>query len=229
MKESYITIQSWMVDELNLKGNDLLIYAIIYGFSQDGETRYAGGRQYLADWTSSSKRAVQRNLNNLLERGLIKKEEVFLNKVKMCKYYAILDIAKDKLSLGVGNLCHQGEDKMSPNNTIYNINNNIYSPTDKRLGSESISEIVEYLNSKTNKKFSSKNSKTRSLIESRFREGFTVEDFKRVIDIKVEEWSKDSNMAVYLRPQTLFSNKFESYLNQEIKEKKDDTEYFNFF
>ena len=48
--ENYITIQGFMRTELHLTGNDLLVYAIIYGVSQDGESKFSGSLQYLADW-----------------------------------------------------------------------------------------------------------------------------------------------------------------------------------
>ena len=85
---TYITIQSWMRSELNLSGNELIIYAIIYGFSQDGESRYTGSRQYLADWCGCSVRNVQTILNNLTEQGLVTKYESFRNNVKLCEYVA---------------------------------------------------------------------------------------------------------------------------------------------
>ena len=56
--------------------------------------------------------------------------------------------------------------------------------------------------------------KTQKLIKARITEKFTVEDFKKVIDIKTQEWLKDSTMNKYLRPETLFGNKFEGYLNE---------------
>lgn len=87
MKENtYIVIQSWMISELDLKGNDLLIYATIYGFSQDGESRFTGSLQYLADWCNSTKAGVQKNLKNLVAGGYIKKYEYFKNNVKYCEY-----------------------------------------------------------------------------------------------------------------------------------------------
>jgi hypothetical protein len=70
-KENFICIQGWMISEMRLKGNDLLVYAIIYGFSQDGSSYFSGGLQYLADWVNGTKRGVQKNLDNLLEKGLI--------------------------------------------------------------------------------------------------------------------------------------------------------------
>ena len=95
------------------------------------------------------------------------------------------------------------------NNTIYNntinntININIYS------------EIIEYLNYKANTKYRVNNKKTRASINARITEGFNVEDFKKVIDIKTAEWL-NTNMQQYLRPETLFGTKFEGYLNQKI-------------
>lgn len=77
------------------------------------------------------------------------------------------------------------------------------------------SEIVDYLNLKTKSKFRSSSRVTKNLIKTRFNEGFTLDDFKRVIDTKADEWLRDKKMSIYLRPETLFSNKFEGYLNQQ--------------
>ena len=56
--ENFIVIQGFMINELDLKGNELIIYAIIYGFSQDGENKYTGSLNYLANWTNSTKQGV---------------------------------------------------------------------------------------------------------------------------------------------------------------------------
>ena len=80
-------------------------------------------------------------------------------------------------------------------------NNNIYSL------------VIDKLNEKANTRFKPTTQKTKSLINARLKEKFTLEDFYKVIDIKCEQW-KGSHMEVYLRPNTLFSNKFESYLNE---------------
>ena len=69
---NFITIQGWMISELNLKGNDLLIYAIIYGFSQTEGQYFTGSLSYLAEWTNSTKQGVQKNLKSLIDKGLIR-------------------------------------------------------------------------------------------------------------------------------------------------------------
>jgi uncharacterized phage protein (TIGR02220 family) len=82
--------------------------------------------------------------------------------------------------------------------------------------------IVEYLNEKANKNFRPTTKKTQSLINARIREGFTLDDFKKVIDIKCSQWL-DTEMEKYLRPETLFGTKFESYLNEKSKVDKPPT------
>ena len=80
-------------------------------------------------------------------------------------------------------------------------------------------EIVGYLNQKTRKKFKSTSKATQRLIEARLNEGFTLEDFKTVINNKCQSWLTDKNMNGYLRPQTLFGTKFEAYLNEQHRHK----------
>lgn len=70
---NFIAIQGWMRTKLNLKGNELLIYALIYGFSQDGESRFKGGRKYIADWCGCSLNTVDRSLNSLVNKGCLAK------------------------------------------------------------------------------------------------------------------------------------------------------------
>lgn len=84
--ENYINIQGWMVTKLGLKRNALLIYAIIYGFSQDGESMYTGTQGYLADWTSSSKETIRKTLNTLVEQNYIIRVIDDVNNIKFYRY-----------------------------------------------------------------------------------------------------------------------------------------------
>ena len=81
-------------------------------------------------------------------------------------------------------------------------------------------EIIDYLNSKCLKSYKHKNRIAREKIHARWNEGFRLEDFKRVIDIKAAEWLNDTEMNRYLRPDTLFGSKFEIYLNSVIPVQK---------
>lgn len=147
-QSNYITILGWMVSVLKLKGNALLIYAIIYGFSQVEEGLYNGSRQYLADWTNSTTQGVSKCLKKLAEKGLIEKKETLKNGVKFCEYKAIvpelLPVNKvygvETKLMGVGNKVDGGR-KQSLHNNIDNtiediIVNNIYSAFDAKKAFE---------------------------------------------------------------------------------------------
>ena len=86
---------------------------------------------------------------------------------------------------------------------------------------EICNEIIEYLNLKANTKFRSNSAATKRHLNARLAEGFTIDDFKKVIDIKCAQWLNDPNMKKYLRPETLFSaSHFESYLNEYVEPPK---------
>lgn len=92
-------------------------------------------------------------------------------------------------------------------------------PTLQRVNSGDIEEIVQYLNKCTSKEFRATTPETKALIRARMNEGFGVEDFKRVIDIKCRQWFKGEQFK-YLRPKTLFGSKFEGYLQEWIVDNK---------
>lgn len=107
---------------------------------------------------------------------------------------------------------NQKQTETSPNTNTNTITNTInkYMPA--------ISEILKYLNEKAGTHYRSSKDSSR-FISGRLAEGFTVEDFRTVIDKKVKEW-KGTEMAAYIRPSTLFApSHFEEYLNQPEKKK----------
>lgn len=204
-RENYITVQGFMLTDLKLKGNELLIYACIYGFSQTENQVFNGGLQYLADWVNSTKQSVIKCLKSLEEKGYIVKKEKYINGVKSCEYYTTeLNTLLNKVEYPI---------KQSLTGGIkQSLTNNI--ELDKLL--DNIKEIVGYLNAKLGTRYLPANEKTQRLITARFNENkkYTVADFKEVIDKKIKEW-KGTEMEKYLRPETLFGTKFESYLNQK--------------
>lgn len=84
--ENYIVIQGWMITELHLSGRELILYALIYGFSQGGNPGYNGSLKYLMEWLESTKKTVISALSSLVEKGLITKFEDTVNGVKFCRY-----------------------------------------------------------------------------------------------------------------------------------------------
>ena len=123
-------------------------------------------------------------------------------------------------------------------------NNNIYSPAGVKDLSDAdgvkdqsdavpYREIIDYLNNRISAHYLATSKNTREKIRARWREGFRLDDFKAVIDNTAERWEKDAKMRDFLRPETLFSPKFESYLNlkpaQTVNkhgfEQRDDIDY----
>ena len=100
-------------------------------------------------------------------------------------------------------------------------NRDIYSRAEPDSVDIPFKEIIDYLNARTDKNYKASSKKTRSLIKARFNEDFNLDDFKQVIDNKVNDWINTPEMNKYLRPETLFSNKFEGYLNESPKPKDD--------
>ena len=88
-------------------------------------------------------------------------------------------------------------------------------------------EVVEYLNQKTGKNFKHTSKVTQRHIRARLAEGFTVSDFKQEIDKKCSDWLRDQKMKEYLRPETLFGTKFESYLNSKTTTTKQTGPYID--
>jgi uncharacterized phage protein (TIGR02220 family) len=97
-------------------------------------------------------------------------------------------------------------------NNNYNNDNN-----DKQINIYTV--VVDYLNEKAGTSYRATTKKTKEVIHARLAEGFTVEDFKTVIDKKCSEWI-GTEFEQYLRPATLFGTKFESYLNAKVVTKK---------
>ena len=79
-------------------------------------------------------------------------------------------------------------------------------------------EVISYLNLKAKKNFKVDTASHQKFIKARLKEGYVLEDFKKVVDIMVAKW-KGTEYEQYLQPQTLFGNKMDNYLNQPIPRK----------
>ena len=93
--DNYILIPGWAINQLHLKGNNLMIYSIIYGFSQDGETEFTGSLQYLCDCLNVSKPTVINSLKELVSLGYLKKRVETINGVVFNRYKVSLPVVKN--------------------------------------------------------------------------------------------------------------------------------------
>ena len=134
--ESFFVVHGWM-RQAGLAGNELLVYAIIYGFSQSEKGFYRGSLKYLSEFTGASKNTVFSCLKKLQEKGLISKKETYINGVKLCLYSAIVPGAETeppvqklhrggaKIAPGWCKNCDTPGSKIAPNNIYNNIADNI--------------------------------------------------------------------------------------------------------
>ena len=113
--ENFVIIQGWMCNELELKGNELLIFAMIYGFSQDGISKFHGGRKYIADTFNISLPTVDKALQNLVNKQYLNKEG-FDDFVNPNIYWVNFEVVK-KLYMGSKETLLGGSKETLLNNT----------------------------------------------------------------------------------------------------------------
>ena len=112
-EDNYILLQGWMRTELGLSGNELLAYALIYGFSQEENSWCSAGLQYITDWLGvSSKQRTREVIQRLLDKNLIIKQDEYYNNVKFCKYRTSRHAVAEKATPTVA--------EKATNNNIYN-------------------------------------------------------------------------------------------------------------
>ena len=106
--ESYVVLRPFMVEELGLKGSELVAYALIYGFSQDGESWFTGSARYVADWCGITRRNAINVLQKLTDKGLVEK----VRTGQGCAYRVCKNITGDETSLVKKH--HRTGEKTSP-------------------------------------------------------------------------------------------------------------------
>lgn len=234
MKYTIHGFQQSKLIELGLDNNDALILSVIRDMyaSQSIEFQIIDGERYI--WVNQSnlildqipiighRTSLLRRLSNLEEKGIIirklsheklnKKDKQF-KKGNFCfiKLTSKLDYLMEyDLVAKCNNPCSKIQQpivaKCDNKDSPIKDSNNIYS------------QVIDYLNSKAGKSFKYTTKKTQDLIKARLADGFKKEEFFKVIDNKVKEW-QGTEYEKYLRPETLFGNKFEGYLNQGVNKK----------
>lgn len=233
---NYYVVQGWMINEMKLKGNPLLVFAIIYGFSQDGSSKYTGSLKYLQSSTNASKNTVMNSLTDLEEKGFIIKYSMIKNNIKFNEYshndpvvQKMIHPRSEKEQPGSESEQPDGSEiapvggAKSGHNTS-NINNKPLDNKEEKgsfdlFGQNEIiiptlpKDILKILNEKKPSKIDFKFTDSNlDPIKARIKEGFKKEEFIRVIDHKIKEWKDDLKMKKYIRPETLFGTKMNKYL-----------------
>lgn len=201
--DNFVVIQGWMINELQLKGNELLVYAIIYGFSQDGVHWFKGSRQYLADWTNSSKQGISKNLISLVEKGLLEKQDRSVNGVKFVDYRATqLTTLVNKVDYpSKQSLPGGGQQSLPHNIEIYNLEDKNTNNVD-----ELFEELWKMYPNKRGKGQIS-DAKKKKLFEIG-REHMARAITRYLNDLKLDTWRKPQNGS------TFFNSGYVDYLDE---------------
>lgn len=204
----------------------VLLENIGYWIKQNeaNETNFYDGRY----WTFNSRRAYrelfpymsERQINTafdkLISDGLIVTGNYNKLAYDRTLWYALTQKGKCILHFDIMDNDNMRNGNDQNGEPIPNINADV---TANKNASDIYNAVIEYLNSKAGTKYRASAQATQRHIKARIAEGFTLDDFKTVIDKKCAEWLA-SDMAKYLRPETLFGSKFESYLNAPVTRRK---------
>lgn len=178
--------------------------------------------------TKLSVEQIKRALKNLQKTGEIKKISTNQNTlIIVTKYddyqcFANVDNKQTTNEQQEDNMQKTNEQqtnnqRTTTNNNVKNIkndknNNNLYCSSDEEQ--EIIKTIIQMLNVETDKEFSPDTKLTRKLIQDKLNAGYSLADFKCVIEKKCDAWISDPIMKSYLKPSVLFGDKFDEYLNE---------------
>ncbi|MFA0987370.1 conserved phage C-terminal domain-containing protein [Staphylococcus aureus] len=193
---------------------------------------------YFAKLYEVTKVTVSRRIANLKECGYLHVEIIRNgNEIKQRKLYPSTEMIRPintndntpiNNSVNTTIITNVKENNTSINNTSNNNINriDILSGNPTRIPYK---EIIDYLNEKTGKKFSHKSKANQKLIQARFNEDNSKEDFFTVIDNMTAQWKGNPKMDEYLRPKTLFSGNFDNYKNQTAKINNESNQYIDVF
>ena len=220
-KGVWIPKEIWLSTDLKVMEKLILVEID----SLDNEDGCFASNEHFSKFFSLSKNRCSEIIKSLEKKGYIKIDYIYQEGSKAISRRVIRCVRNiDGGIRNIDNPIRKTEEGYSENREDNNTSfNNTFSNTSnkKDIVEQSSTtplpyeEIVQYLNQKTNKNFKHTSKVTQRHIRARLAEGFTVSDFKQVIDNKCNDWLRDQKMKEYLRPETLFGTKFESYLNSK--------------
>lgn len=174
--------------------------------SLDGEKGCYASNKYLSDFCQCSESTVSRAITKLRELGYIRIES-FDGRTRVL-HSCLVKLTRQTRQIDKA-------DSSNPQGIILvDSTNREEEPLSGKPDDVPYDEVIDYLNEKTGKHYRSKAAATRKLIKARFADGYTLDDFRHVIDVKVSQWL-NTDQDKFLRPETLFRpSHFESYLNE---------------
>lgn len=232
-KGVWIPKEIWLSTDLKVMEKLILVEID----SLDNEDGCFASNEHFSKFFSLSKNRCSEIIKSLEKKGYIKIDYIYQEGSKAISRRVIRCVRNiDGGIRNIDNPIRKTEEGYSENrednntsfsNTFSNTSNKKDIVEQSSTAPLPYEEIVQYLNQKTGKNFKHTSKVTQRHIRARFAEGFTVNDFKQVIDNKCSDWLRDQKMKEYLRPETLFGTKFESYLNSKTTTTKQTGPYID--
>lgn len=221
----WIPRQIWMSKDLTLQEKIFLVEIN----SLDNEEGCWASNKYFSEFFGLSKRRVREIISSLTEKKHLTLEltykentkEVDKRILRVCSalYGNVLVGEEEKHPTPREENGHTNEEESCPTTGEESCHYSSTSSINTSFNNNYIVEIIDHLNQVCHTNYKSTTKKTKQLIEARFKEGFTVEDFKMVINNMHTKWN-GTEWQQYLRPSTLFNGeKFEGYLNMKVTDK----------
>ena len=170
------------------------------------------GRKKISEQTGVEESKVKRILNTFkIEQQIDQQGKRYGSLISILEWDKYQDVDQQNAQQ-VTNECPTSDQRVT---TLQEHKNRRTQEQKKDIYSSERIEIINCLNDALGSNYKPNTKKTKDLIHARLSEGFTVDDFKTVIYKKTKQWINDPKMIKFLRPETLFSNKFEGYLNEK--------------
>lgn len=231
----FLNIPVGVAHDDRLKDKDKLLYGEIYAMLNVTDSFFMSNAK-LAERLNCSEPTIKRSLARLEEYGFIQRNNVYEGKQIVRRNISLGGFNSDTrvgstMTLPPVHERSEGSVISDPDNRTINRASN---KTEEYILSGKpdhapYQEIMNYFNQQAGTSYRASSKATQRLINARKNENFTVEDFKKVIDIKVAAWKEDPKMSKYLRPKTLFGTNFESYLNEPMPTRQPANPYDRYY
>ncbi|EAF7332740.1 conserved phage C-terminal domain-containing protein [Listeria monocytogenes] len=210
-------IHYWLNKKQNLRDGRYWTYRSIQKWQEEN----------FSFWSMNT---VKRTFTSLREKKLLITGNYNLKKFDKTVWYSIdyerLEVMSQRVAQNEPTSSPKRVDGLAqnePDNTLdlkENTTENKKNSVEKLDDTSIFKDVINFLNENAETNYRATTASTKMLIKARVNEGFELKDFKKVIIAKCRDWKNDSSMCQYLRPATLFGNKFESYLNQKVQNDK---------
>jgi uncharacterized phage protein (TIGR02220 family) len=216
---NHMEVMKRIATDSSLTLTQIRVLLAILSFSRKQKKQIA--RSYLSHLLNISPHNISRTTTILVEKGYLKKTK--LKGVTSYEWVSGETRYQERHRITTDTLKMQKVSPQIPPDTIYN-NYTVLGKDIQKGGSGGetdpipYSEIIRDLNEVAEKSFMSSGQKNRELIRARWNDGFRLKDFLHVHKVKTEEWKSNVDMNKFLRPETLYSNKFHGYVNEKLKE-----------